>query len=167
MTSSAALYICVDCELAGGNADPTPLNEHGYCPRCNSSSVVSIDKLVELAAQRKREELVRETPTQETQLRWQAMKDQRKRDAAPLVSWLKTKFPLTLGLYAVHHSQLHKALDEWDGWSWHVDYPWDDGFDRFTITLVQGVKNRPRWVVTVDTSLYEVTSFQDGTEQQN
>jgi DNA-directed RNA polymerase subunit RPC12/RpoP len=83
------LYICIDCELANAQAQPTALNEHGYCPRCGSSSVVPVDTLVELDAKRKRADAVVDT-TEKTKHRIQAMKDQRKRDSRPLMDYLKS-----------------------------------------------------------------------------
>jgi hypothetical protein len=161
--SDKPLYICIDCELSNSEADPTPLNEHGYCPRCGSTSVVPVDTLRELDAKRKREAQAPLESTANAVHRFEAMKAQRKRDAEPLVSWLKESFcdpknPLTTLLY--------KTLEEWDGWAWHVFYPWDEGEGYFVVELVQGVKNGPRWLIKIDATLVEVKSFQDGTIKQ-
>jgi len=159
------LYICIDCELTSSEASPAPLNIHGLCATCGSSSVVPVDTLLELDKRAKAKASTAPPPLDaQHALRVQATRDQRKRDAQPLVSWLKKKYPLTTGLDHSIRSMLHSVLDSWDGWAWHVDYPWDDGGSYFTIELIQGVKNGPRWLITLSSEVNEVRSFQDGTE---
>ena len=161
------LYICIDCELANAQAEPTSLNEHGYCSRCGSSSVVPVDTLRELDAKRKREANAPLEPTSNTQAWVQAAKDQRKRDSRPLVEYLKSLIqPDSKSTVSIQNAAIiAKALEEWDGWSWHVVYPWDEESvapGHFTIELVQGVKNGERWLITLDAALAEVSLFQNG-----
>jgi hypothetical protein len=169
---SEALYICIDCELASRSDEPTALNEHSLCPRCGSSSVVPVDTLRELDAQRKREANAQPSVGEDHRKRVEAMRFQRLKDSQPLREWLTS----------VRHgcgnskAELLNALTKWDGWAWHVHYPWGQyetqgGFinddnpapGHFVVELVQGVKNGPRWVIILDSEVVEVRSFQDGT----
>jgi hypothetical protein len=129
--------------------------------------VVPVDTLVELDAKRKRADAVVDT-TEKTKHRIQAMKDQRKRDSHPLVDYLKSLIkPNTTSSVSIENAAiLARALENWDGWSWHVVYPWDEESvapGHFTIELVQGVKNGERWLILLDATLVEVRLFQDGT----
>lgn len=161
MTSSP-LYICIECEISSSITDPVALNEHSHCPRCGSSSVVPVDSLLELVKKAKRAEQA-QTHTDNTQHRVAAMRAQRLRDAQPLIQWLSQ---------ATHgcgnsKAELSAALAAWDGWAWHVSYPWDSDDNpypgRFTIELVQGIKDGPRWFITLSVELNAVHSFQKGT----
>lgn len=157
---SGALYICIDCELANANAQPTLLNEHSLCPRCGSSSVVPVDTLLELDRKRKAEQSAPPSVDKDHALRVKAMRDQRFRDSQPL------------RLYLLQHcgtanlaNELSAVLVKWDGWYWHTHYPWDSlpGFENhFVVELINGVKHGPRWVVVLDSEVIEVRSFQDG-----
>ena len=163
---SDELYICIECEVASHIDDPTPLNEHGLCPRCGSSSVVSIDTLSLLALKKAKDNASVEA-TEETKHRIQAMKDQRKRDSRPLVDYLKSLIRPnpTSDISIKNAAIIAHALEEWDGWAWHVDYPWEAnelGKPLFIITLIQGVKNGPRWVIGLNAEIVEVSLFQDG-----
>lgn len=172
---SDVLYICIECELAGREANPTPLTSHSLCRVCGSSSVVPVDSLVELAAKQKRESEAPPSPTDaNTRLRVQAMRDQRKRDSEPLRTFLRSVVSTTRIHPTVWERDVIIALDAalaaWDGWSWHVYYPWctqpiedNPAPGHFTIELVSGAKNGPRWVITLDSSVATVRSFQDGT----
>lgn len=165
------LYICIECEVASHIDDPTLLNEHGLCPRCGSSSVVSVDTLSELAVKKTRAAASTEE-TEATKHRIQAMRDQRKRDSRPLVDYLTSLIePDVASTISINNAAiLARALAHWDGWAWHVYYPWADASiednpcpGHFTIELVQGVKNGERWLITLDAEIVEVSLFQDGT----
>jgi hypothetical protein len=156
---SGALYICIDCELANANAQPTPLNEHSLCPRCGSSSVVPVDTLLELDRKRKAEESAPPTVDKDHSKRVAAMRDQRLKDSQPLRQWLSSVCSTNQAI------GLLDTLTKWDGWYWHIHYPWDPltGFENnFVVELVQGVKNGPRWVIVLDSEVIEVRSFQNG-----
>jgi len=166
---SEALYICIDCELASRSDEPTRLNEHSLCLRCGSSSVVPVDTLRELAAKQKRESEAPPSVDKDHAKRVQAMRFQRLKDSQPLREWLKL-----LPKKAALHLTLDKVLREWDGWAWHVHYPWSRDFNgesdnpaegHFVVELIQGVKNGPRWVIVLDSEVVEVRSFQDGVNQ--
>ena len=157
------LYICVDCEVNSSITDPTSLNAHGLCLRCGSSSVVAVDVLKSLIQKRASlENVVRETSPTDTSARWQAIRDQRKRDNSPLIDYL----------FKIDYLPLQEVLTQWDGWAWNVHYPWEaDVFGdpnpepgAFTIELVQGTKDGPRWLVVLDTDVVEVRPFPYGTK---
>ena len=161
------LYICIECEVASHIDEPTVLNEHGLCPRCGSSSVVSIDTLSLLALKKAKDNASVEA-TEETKHRIQAMKDQRKRDSRPLVQYLKSLIQpnSTSDISIKNAAIIARALEEWDGWSWNVSYPWElDSVapGHFTIELVQGVKNGERWFISLDAEIVEVSLFHNGT----
>lgn len=175
------LYICIDCELANAQAEPTSLNEHGYCSRCGSSSVVPVDTLLELGARNKSAKHAPPSLDATHIERVKAMREQRKRDSRPLVEYLKSLIhppKVTPGAVIGHYDGasfknveiITRALEEWDGWAWHVYYPWALRVDEednpcpghFTIELVQGVKNGERWLITLDATLVGVSLFQDG-----
>jgi hypothetical protein len=147
-------HICIDCVAAHDNNDPVAPNEHGLCPRCGSSSVVPLDTLSELVKRVKSLDRPLATPTDQTRARHEAMKAQRKADAAPLINWLRS----------LNHTQsLEDAITEWDGWAYHVDYPWDPEFTCFTITLISSNRNARCWEITLSAELNTVRSFQFGT----
>ena len=157
---SEALYICIDCELANANAEPTPLNAQSVCPRCGSSSEVPVDTLRELDAKRKRAEQAPPSVDKDHAKRVNALREHRKRDSEPLRAYL-------MSIAASAHDVIERdnvvdALREWDGWAWHVDYAWEPGLTHFVITLIQGVRGAPRWEITLDARVLRVESFQDG-----
>ena len=167
------LYICIECEVASQIDEPTPLNKHGLCPRCGSSSVVSVDTLTDVFSKHKRAQQALPSVDKDHAKRVQAMREQRKRDSRPLVEYLKSliKPDTTSNISIENAAILARALEEWDGWAWHVSYPWACGYQgiddnpcpgHFTIELVQGVKNGERWLITIDAALAEVSLFQDG-----
>lgn len=172
------LYICVECEVTTGNIDPVEANEHGMCKRCGSSSLVSVRTLTELSNKAKLAEVVRETPTDQTQARFQAMKDQRSKDHEPLRSYLRTlQYETSASDYEtsaerVLNEQLEAAIKNWDGWAYHIYYPWAFRFDeelnpipgKWVIALYQSKKDSTCYYIVIDEYLYEVRSFQKGTE---
>lgn len=169
---STALYICIDCELANANAQPTLLNEHQLCPRCGSSSVVPVDTLLELDRKRKAKSEAPLSTTDNTKKQWQAIRDHRMENSKPLRSWLTATARNSLANEQWH---VEDILKKWDGWAWHVHYPWESDYEllnsehpapgHFVVELVQGVKNGPRWVIVLDSEVSEVRSFQDGANQ--
>ena len=160
------LYICIDCELTSSEAQPAPLNQHGMCATCGSSSVVPVDTLVELDRVAKKAAQARETTTDDTKARVQAMKIQRRKDAQPLVDWLQALLP---SMSVAQGAELVRVLAQWDGWAWAFHYPWlVGGIDdnplpgRFTLELINGSKNGPRWCIILDAKPVEVRTFHDG-----
>jgi hypothetical protein len=162
---SEALYICIDCELASRSDEPTRLNEHSLCLRCGSSSVVPVDTLRELATKAKLESEAPPSVDKDHAKRVQAMRTQRKRDSEPLRAFLHAH----VASHRHASSTLENALAQWDGWAWHVFYPWSPtslgGVDdnpvpqHFVVELVQGVKNGLRWVVVLDSEVVEVREY--------
>lgn len=175
MSDSTKFYICIDCEITSDNTDPVTLNEHSLCSRCGSSSVVPVDSLLELV---RRDVAKKQAPPHTslnedaTRLQVQLLRDRRKRDSRPLVEFLKRRFPLEGRVEGrsiegrIDHSVLHKVLDNWDGWAYHIHYPWAvNSFDEIDdspcpgshcIELINGYANAPRWVIRLDVTLVEV-----------
>lgn len=163
MSELENLYICIDCELSGRASDPTRLNAHSLCPTCGSSSVVPVETFIELNERKSRAQVVADRPDARFQHQVKAMAEKRRRDSEPLRLWLTS-----------HSSHLPGILDvlaKWDGWAWHVYYPWPFSPDlptdnpsptTFTIELINGVANGPKWIVTIDSKLLSVEPFQDG-----
>lgn len=168
------LYICVDCEVTSSETEPTEVDTHGMCKRCGSSSVIPVSTLKTLVAKTQLEHVIRETPTDQTRLRWQAIRDQRRRDAQPLVDYLRSiKYPdfdVTGSVAKLSLNRLlEEALTEWDGWYYNVHYPWSLGPwtaeehpipGSYVIELIQGA-SKQRWlVVLAPCEVSAVTSFQ-------
>lgn len=160
---SDELFICIDCELSGKSSDPTRLNAQSMCPRCGSSSVVPVDTFVELNQRKSRAQVVADRPAEQFKAQRKAHADQRRRDSEPLRAWLLKMYPL--------ESTLSEIINRWDGWAWHVYYPWpyspdlpsdNPHPDTFTIELINGVANGPRWIITLDAKFLFVRSFEDG-----
>lgn len=167
------MFICIDCELTNPQADPTSLNAHGMCARCGSSSVVPVDTFSVLANKAKaKADFVRETPTDQTRARWEAMKAQRARDHEPLRGFLQSliysKMPSDYAESAerVLNEQLEIAIASWDGWAYQVHYPWvarGDEFDienpipgYFVIELVSCSKVIPTYMIGIDAFLHQI-----------
>ena len=165
------LFICIDCELSDPNAQPTSLNQHGLCPRCGSSSVVPADAFSDLVAKATtRREVVRETPSEQTRLRWEAMRSQRSKDNEPLRGFLRSLIYSKIeegyaqSAERVLNEQLESTLVQWDGWAYHVYYPWETGLGEITnpapgylvIELVQSSKKSTSWNIVIDCFLHEV-----------
>ncbi|SRR5216684_7970068 len=154
---SSALYICIDCELAGTSDEPTALNEHSLCPRCGSSSVVPTDSLLDLV---KKAKVAEQAPPQvdaQHVKQAQAMRAMRRRNAQPLVDYL-TRVVAEANDVVVH-DELLDTLKAWDGWCYHTYTPWDEDNPAphsYTIELVQGVSHGPKWLITLDASVAEV-----------
>jgi hypothetical protein len=148
-------HICIDCVASQDNNDPVAPNQHGLCPRCGSSSVVPLDNtLAELVSRVKSLDRPLEGRSDQTRAKHEAMKAKRKADAAPLIKWLRS---------LTHTQTLEDAITEWDGWAFHVDYPWDQEFTCFTITLISASRNAKCWEIKLSAELNEVRSFQFGT----
>ena len=164
------LFICIDCELANADAEPTALDKHGLCERCGSSSVVPVDVIKTLATKAKAPARTTEGPTESTRLRWEAMRAQRSRDNEPIREFLRSLIYSKLEEgYAgspqeVLNNQLEDALTKWDGWSYYVHYPWETGLGEITnpapgfltIELTQSVKNAQAWYISIDAWLHSV-----------
>lgn len=122
--STNALFICIDCELSGKSSDPTQLNAQSMCPRCSSSSVVPVDTFVELNQRKSRAQVVADRPAEQFKHQRKAYAEQRRRDSEPLRAYLRKRYPVTTDSDYTTDIAINKALDTWDGWAWHVYYPW-------------------------------------------
>lgn len=160
MSEQAGLFICIECELAGRTADPAELTVDRLCKQCGSSSVASLETLGDALKSLQREQAPLSSTREGDKAhakRVEAMRQQRKRDSEPLRHYVATLAPM--------NENLSEALAKWDGWAWHLHYPWDEVVDlttphpapgHFVVELVNGVKNAPRWYVVLDTSFLGV-----------
>lgn len=177
-------YICIDCELANSEAEPVDLNQHGFCSRCGSSSVVPVDQITELMTKQKASEARERAPTPDTQERHKAMLALRAAGNEGMRAYLNSlHFDLTptsgvcesLRVNEVNLSlndKLTNALNAWDGWGYFVHYPWQvrpDDYENprpghWCIELINGVKGSSSIYITLDEYVENVESFQLGTK---